>query len=324
MGITKYRPCLLTIGCSLMLVGCGEGRTVSQAESVTASTPATQSSTTATTSGSSSTKPPQSASATEEAPMEFKPLNLNALGGTSSSSGSGSSTQSTEQKIQSVIAKLQPLQILLGQWRGTTRREFENFKAVDAHEWVWDLRTKPDQPALVMKSDKSPYIRTARLTWDVDGSKFQMTIQDGEGKERVLTGDFSEPVSEIVGSDDKLHRVFRLEFNEGEDSANSEMWQLAFAQQENNRYLLEVGKRRGKAAFARFDTVSTQREGTSFAISDSGYAEKTCIISEGLGTTEVMYKGRSYWVCCSGCKAAFEDDPETWIARAAGKESMKK
>lgn len=324
MGITKYRPCLLTVGCSLMLIGCGEGRTVSQAESVTGSTPATQSSTTATTSGSSSTKPPQSASATEEAPMEFKPLNLNALGGTSSSSGSGSSTQSTEQKIQSVIAKLQPLQILLGQWRGTTRREFENFKAVDAHEWVWDLRTKPDQPALVMKSDKSPYIRSARLTWDVDGSKFQMTIQDGEDMERVLTGDFTEPVSEIVGSDDKLHRIFRLEFNEGEDSTNSEMWQLAFAQQENNRYLLEVGKRRGKAAFARFDTVSTQRDGTSFAISDSGYAEKTCIISEGLGTTEVMYKGRSYWVCCSGCKAAFEDDPETWIARAAGKDSTKK
>ncbi len=90
-----------------------------------------------------------------------------------------------------------------------------------------------------------------------------------------------------------------------------------------NRYLLEVAKRRGKAAFARFDTVSTQREGTSFALSDSGYAEKTCIISEGLGTTEIMYKGRSYWVCCSGCKAAFEDDPETWIARAAKKEPAK-
>ena len=31
----------------------------------------------------------------------------------------------------------------------------------------------------------------------------------------------------------------------------------------------------------------------------------------------VSYKGRDYWVCCSGCKAAFEEDPEKWIARAA-------
>ncbi|MFN9042374.1 MAG: hypothetical protein ACK5YO_39160, partial [Planctomyces sp.] len=66
-----------------------------------------------------------------------------------------------------------------------------------------------------------------------------------------------------------------------------------------------------------FDTVSTQRDGTSFALSDTDYAERTCIISEGLGTTEVTWKGRSYWVCCSGCKAAFDEDPETWIARAA-------
>ena len=54
-------------------------------------------------------------------------------------------------------------------------------------------------------------------------------------------------------------------------------------------------------------------------MSDAGYADKTCIISEGLGTMEVTYKGRSYWVCCTGCKAAFEEDPETWIVRAAKK-----
>lgn len=39
------------------------------------------------------------------------------------------------------------------------------------------------------------------------------------------------------------------------------------------------------------------------------------MISQGLGTTQVSYKGKSYWVCCSGCKAAFEEDPEKWIAK---------
>ncbi|MGB4736617.1 MAG: hypothetical protein WBH50_00405, partial [Fuerstiella sp.] len=95
-----------------------------------------------------------------------------------------------------------------------------------------------------------------------------------------------------------------------------EHWQIAFAQQENNRYLLEVAKRRAQAPFRRYDTVSTQREGTSFALSDSDYGDKTCIISQGLGTTAVSYKGKTYWVCCSGCKAAFEEDPALWIARA--------
>jgi hypothetical protein len=227
------------------------------------------------------------------------------------------------QKIQSVISHLQPMQILLGKWRGTTRREYESFKAVDSHEWVWDLRTNPEQPALVMASDKSPYLRSSRLSWDIAAGKFVLTGVDAEGRQRRLSGDFTEAPHEITGSDDKQHRIFRLELSE-ETSDSAEQWQLAIAQQENNRYLLEVGKRRGKADFARFDTVSTQRDGTSFALSDTDYAERTCIISEGLGTTEVTWKGRSYWVCCSGCKAAFDEDPDTWIARAAERAKAQK
>ncbi len=247
---------------------------------------------------------------------EFRPLALSGLGTTQAKAGSAGSQMTASQKIQSVIARLQPMQILLGKWRGTTRREYDSFKAVDSHEWVWDLRTNPEQPALVMASDKSPYLRSSRLSWDIAAGKFILTGQDAEGRERRFSGEFTEAPHEITGSDDKQHRIFRLELSE--DAADSgEQWQLAIAQQENNRYLLEVGKRRGKADFARFDTVSTQRDGTSFALSDTDYAERTCIISEGLGTTEVTWKGRSYWVCCSGCKAAFDEDPETWIARAA-------
>lgn len=262
-------------------------------------------------------------SATPDKKFELKPLKLSGLtdgsGAGDANSGSGSA-EDAEKQIQTIISHLQPLQILLGQWRGTTRREFQNFKAVDNHEWVWDLRTDAKRPALTIESDKSPYLKKGRLSWDVERQKFILTSTDAAGTERKYSGDFAEPVHEIVGGDDKLHRVFRLELNQDAGTEGSEFWQLAFAQQENNRYLLEIAKRRGNADFARYDTVSTQREGTSFALSDTDYAEKTCIISEGLGTTEVTYKGRSYWVCCSGCKAAFEEDPETWITRAAARE----
>lgn len=260
--------------------------------------------------------------------FDFKPLTLNNLPGGSAADASAASSGAkvdSEKQIQDIIAQLQPLQILLGQWRGTTRREFETFKAVDNHEWIWDLRTDPERPALMIKSDKSPYLKEGRLSWDAASKEFTLTATDAGGVTREFKGDFSEPVHEIVGSDDKLHRVFRLEFNQNPpaNSEGGELWQLAFAQQENNRYLLEVGKRRGAADFTRYDTVSTQREGTSFALSDTDYAEKTCIISEGLGTMELTYKGRSYWVCCTGCKAAFEEEPEKWIARAATRDKKK-
>ncbi|MEQ9410121.1 MAG: hypothetical protein RIK87_20470 [Fuerstiella sp.] len=253
--------------------------------------------------------------------FEIKPLTTSGTAQRDDASGvSADSDQAAEQTRQAVMEKLKPLQVILGQWRGTTRREFEGFKAVDSHEWIWDLRSNPQQPALSVTSDKSPYIRTAKLTWYPKLQQFGMQATDSDGVTRQYAGDFTDPVHEVVGSDDKLHRVFRLELTQTPESAETvggDVWQIALAQQENSRYLLEVAKRRGSADFRRHDTVSTQREGTSFAISDSDYGEKTCIISQGLGTISVSFKGRTYWVCCSGCKAAFEEDPEQWIARAA-------
>jgi len=157
------------------------------------------------------------------------------------------------------------------------------------------------------------------MTWDNQAQTFHLTAIDPDGKARDFSGTFAEPVREVMGDGDELQRVFKLLFTQTDESLKAiggEQWQIAFAQQENNRYLLEVDRRRGSARFRRFDTVSTQREGTSFAINDSDYGDKTCIISQGLGTISVSYKGKGYWVCCTGCKAAFEEDPETWIARA--------
>jgi len=305
---------LLISGCMLQ-PGCSETGENPAASTTPAAAPSAASADSSPAARDASTSEPVSTAAADPVP-EFRPLALSGLGPAQSKSGDSATQMTASQKIQSVISHLQPIQILLGKWRGTTRREYESFKAVDSHEWVWDLRTNPEQPALVMASDKSPYLRSSRLSWDIAAEKFILTGLDADGRERRFTGDFTETPHEVTGSDDKQHRVFRLELSEN-DSATGEQWQLAIAQQENNRYLLEVGKRRGKAEFARFDTVSTQRDGTSFALSDTGYAERTCIISEGLGTTEVTWKGRSYWVCCSGCKAAFDEDPDTWIARAA-------
>lgn len=300
------RVCLTTS--LILLIGCAE-------EAPNVATPENTDEVIAT--GSSSGDPSDTATdapATDD--EEFQPLTLGPLPG---AGGSTPAADSAAAQVEGVMEALKPLQVMLGNWRGTTRKDFAGFKAVDTHEWIWDLQTDPARPALVVASDKSPYLRTARLTWDVSRELFELTATDSEGTERAFEGTYAEPVREIVGPDDKLHRVFKLLLTQTEDSrasAGGEHWQLAFVQQENNRYLLEVDRRRGKAAFKRYDTVSTQREGTSFALSDSDYGEKTCIISQGLGTIAVSYKGKSYWVCCSGCKAAFEEDPETWIARA--------
>jgi hypothetical protein len=238
------------------------------------------------------------------------------LGASSPSSPVDSRDSSTE----SVFSALQPLQVLLGKWNGTSRKA-----AVDQPEWVWDFQTDREQPALALSSEKGEYLRAARLTYVPERDAYELTAEDGEGRRRLFSGTFIEPVRDVPGDDDTLQRRFKLQFTESELATDGEIWQLVFAQQENDRYILEVNRKRGGGPFTRIDTVHTQRQGTSFAVSSTDYGEKTCIISQGLGTIPVSYKGASYWVCCTGCKAAFEEDPERWIARyEERKKTMKK
>jgi hypothetical protein len=248
------------------------------------------------------------------------PLPVISLGGTTPSatppeSATGSSDQVSEAR-QAAIAVLQPFQPLLGKWRGITRKEVSgDMQAIDEPEWVWDLRTDKARPALVMTTPKGAYYRQFRLT-GAGPDRFSLVATDTEGRERRLEGTLAEPVEQFQEGGTTVQSRFKLLFEEEGDQ--KDRWQLAIAQQNNDRYLVELSRIRATGV-QRLDTIGHQREGTSVAKSDTDYGERKCIISGGLGTTSVTYKGKTYWVCCSGCLAAFNDDPESWIRDAAKK-----
>lgn len=227
-----------------------------------------------------------------------------------------------EEAMQSVLDAMQPLQVLLGQWRGVTNKEFDGSKLVTDSRWVWDFQTDKDQPALVMKSNKNPYFKVARLTYLSEPARFRLTSVDADDAERVYEGVWKEePKDAPGGSDNKPQRTFKLELTQVAPEQGDE--RFVFNQRENNRYQLEVYRRRGSAPLRRHDTVGAQREGTSFALSDEDYGDKECIVSQGLGTITLSHEGKSYYVCCTGCEAAFKEDPDFWIVKAAEREGGK-
>jgi hypothetical protein len=248
--------------------------------------------------------------ATTKPKRQFKAVDI------SSTTGSAGTAGDSAERVESARVALKPLQILIGNWTGTSR----NAK-LDEPNWAWDLKTDPKQPSLRMTSEKGQFIRDGRLTFLPASQEYEFTSTDGDGKSHLYRGKFTQDVQDVPGDDKKLQRTYKLELTETEPTAEGEQLRLVINQQENNRYILEVDRKRGTGKFLRLDTINTQREGTSFAVSDTDYGDKTCVISQGLGTISVAYKGKSYWVCCTGCKAAFEEDPEKWIAKF---EAMKK
>lgn len=295
---------------SVWILGCG-GATEPEASKPAKSgskKPLAVTSTTEESTDESKTSAPKEDSPTES----FAPVKLGGGGDTSSSTTTATKKNiPPEKQLEDVKKALKPIQVVLGPWHAI----IDKTKSYEDLQWVWDWKTDRAQPALAMATkEEGAYFKTARLTYLVEDEKFQMTLTDKDGKQRVLQGVFTAEPTDKPGEDKKQtpQRTYKLQLTETGDA--KDRWQIVMNQQDNNRYLFELSQLRG-SRFVRFDTMASQREGTSFALDDSDYKDRTCVISQGLGTTQVSYKGKSYWVCCSGCKAAFEEDPEKWIAK---------
>lgn len=310
--------------CTVGWVGCSGGTNSEQIEP--ADTAAAQPAVTVPSVTESPTESaPQAASSTAEGTLPAIPtISLNGSSTVSqpASTTAGSSKTATpaDEKRRRLLEAMKPVQIMLGSWKGTTQKAVGDFKALTKPEWVWDFQTNRDEPAMVMKSDESPYFKEARLTYLTEDDQFKLTTIGPEGEVREFAGKFSAPVEEFQGDDQKMHVKFKLQLQQLNGDSPRNTWQVTFNQQDNHRYLVELARKSG-SNFIRFDTIATQREGTSFGKSDVGYGERECIISGGLGTSQVSFGGKSYWVCCSGCRAAFDEDPQSWIAEYEAKKA---
>jgi YHS domain-containing protein len=57
--------------------------------------------------------------------------------------------------------------------------------------------------------------------------------------------------------------------------------------------------------------VGLTKEGVAFV--EPGSSERECIVSGGKGTMAVSHGGKTYYVCCSGCRDEFKADPDKYV-----------
>jgi hypothetical protein len=246
---------------------------------------------------------------------KFTPLDLNA--GSSGGDGSSKPRLTGAAKTVAVKKNLRPLvRGVIGKWNGTIFQK----AGVEKVDWVYDVKTDETHPALKMTTKTGGYLKEGRLTYLPDEEKYEFTAIENDGTKSVFLGEFFvEPHDVVDGVETKIvQRAYTLILTRDADSPKSKLEKVVFNQLDNGRYLLELHDKRRK-----FDTINTMREGRTFGV-DEGYGEKECIISQGLGTISIPYKGKTYWVCCSGCKAEFDADPDKWIAKYAALKKMEK
>ena len=78
----------------------------------------------------------------------------------------------------------------------------------------------------------------------------------------------------------------------------------------------------GGDSFARLAEVGYTRAGSNFG--KDGGSGPVCIVTGGSAEIAVSHAGKTYYVCCTGCKDLFEEDPAKFVAAYEAKFKEKK
>ncbi|HUY32158.1 MAG TPA: hypothetical protein VMV69_05210 [Pirellulales bacterium] len=199
-------------------------------------------------------------------------------------------------------AALVPLQAYVGGWKGVgqLRRGSTQGAWTEQADWAWKFAD--GRATLVFEAPKGKYYTSGRLSPGEEPGDFEFvgTRLDGETLDR-FTG--------RVADDGQL---VLLAATDNPASSTDAVARISIRTVAGGDRLLVLYERRaGGDRLARLAEVGYTRMGSSFA---KGSGQPECVVTGGLGTIEVKYQGKTYFVCCTGCRDMFDDDPEGVLA----------
>lgn len=203
---------------------------------------------------------------------------------------------------------LQPFNYLIGSWRATgmpegTREEKQKGFWTETMAWAWQF--KGDDVWLKVAFDKGKYFKDGELR-PLPDNRYRLELTTVDGMKVGFEGTLKERVLTLERSDEQKQETERLSIHLLHD----------------NRFLYRYEVHpQGKKLFTRLYQVGATKEGVAFA---SGDGKPECIVSGGLGTMKVTYMGETYYVCCTGCRDAFNAEPEKYVQEYKAKLAKKK
>jgi hypothetical protein len=187
---------------------------------------------------------------------------------------------------------------LIGSWRGTgipegTREQKQRGFWTETLDWAWQFQG--DDAWLKVAFDNGKYFAKGELRYLPDKDLYRFTVQTADQRTQSFEGPLKD--NRLV-----LDRL---------DETQKQSQRLTVILLHANRFLYRYEvKPQEQAVFKPLYQVGATKEGVPFA---EGDGKPECVVTGGLGTIKVVYQGKTYYVCCSGCRDVFKDDPEKFI-----------
>jgi hypothetical protein len=205
---------------------------------------------------------------------------------------------------------LQALQEFIGDWKGSGGPDKPKPAPSDPiwkEELSWTWKFKGDDAWLVLAFKDGHNFKNGEMHYLPDKKVYQLTLTDKDDKKLAFEGALDKDVLTLERTDPDTKETQQITMN---TAAEGVRFILRYAHKDD-----------GKTIYKKDYLVQATRVGESLGAKES---KNLCVVSGGLGTIPVMYKGETFYVCCSGCAEAFKENPEKYIAefkakKAAGK-----
>ena len=194
---------------------------------------------------------------------------------------------------------------LVGSWRGVgqVKRGQSSGSWQESASWAWKL--SENSAALEIDVEKGKYLKSALLKPGKGPGDYVLEATLADGSKRTFAGKAAKDKPLVLTAEGPGEGLRRVTLTIPGDL----------------RFLLLLESQPSGNVFARLGEVGFTRNGVAFAAGESG---PVCIVTEGRGTIQVSHKGKSYFVCCSGCRDLFNKDPDAIIAEAGERAKAKK
>jgi len=162
----------------------------------------------------------------------------------------------------------------------------------------WDF--SGEKPAVLLEAKKGAQFQQLRLAVSSSEQQLQLTQQINEQETRIYEGRLPE----------SWPGKLQLE-STAEDDGSS--YRCTIKQLSAIRLVVLFERRATlSGSYRRVAGIGYTRSGHKLA--DGGGNQRECVVTGGLGTITVQHKGKTWYVCCDGCRQAFEDSPDEIIA----------
>jgi YHS domain-containing protein len=211
--------------------------------------------------------------------------------------GTAAEEKKDKKALEATKKALAEIGDFIGQWNVDAKGKIAGAEksAKEKMELGWKFKDGDGWVNLDIKDGK--FVTKGELKYDPAKKDYLLTLTDAGGKE--------------LGTYAGKLKVGKL-ILEKTDSGSGDIGKITMYTVSDGARLILVNelKAGGKGSFVEQFKFTCSKEGESFA---GGKKKPECVVTGGAATMAVNYGGKTYYVCCSGCRDEFNANPKKFV-----------